>query len=51
MKDVTTAGTELKHASRTFHKAAHNDDLATVKADYARMNKLIDSLARHVPQP
>ena len=51
VKDVTTAGADLRTASRTFHKAAHNDDLATVKADYAHMNKLIDSLARHVPQP
>ena len=51
VKDVTTAGAELKTASRTFHTAAHDADLATVKADYARMGKLVDSLARHVPQP
>ena len=51
VKDVTTTGAELKTASRIFHKAAHNDELATVNAEYARMGKLIDSLAQHVPQP
>ena len=48
VKDVTTAGTELAAAARSFHSAAHDEDLATVKADYARMGTLIDSLARHV---
>ena len=46
---VTAAGKELAAAARSFHSAAHDEDLATVKADYARMGKLIDSLARHVP--
>ena len=46
VKDVTTAGAEIKAASRTFHKAAHDDDLATVKGEYARMGRLIDSLAQ-----
>jgi hypothetical protein len=51
VKDVTAAGAELAAASRSFHKAAHNDDLATVKERYIRMGALIDSLARHVAQP
>ena len=51
LKDVKAAGTELAAAARSFHKAAHNDDLPRVKADYAQMGKLIDSLARHVPRP
>ena len=49
--DVTASGKELAAAARSLHTAAHDDDLATVKKDRARMGQLVDSLARHVPQP
>jgi len=48
--EVTSAGEQLSSAARSLHKAAHNDELAQVKADYARMSKLVESLGRHVPR-
>ena len=49
--DVTAAGKEFSSAARSLHSAAHDDDLATVKRDRARMGQLVEALARHVPQP
>ena len=51
VSEVTGAGKELSSAARSLHKAAHNDDLARVKADHAQMQKLVESLAGHVRQP
>lgn len=51
VESLRAAGKELADASRSLHKAAHSDDLATVKAEYAHMGKLIDSLATYVSRP
>jgi hypothetical protein len=50
VKAVTSDGAELSAKSRSFHKAAHSDDLATVRADFARMGQLIDSLELRAAQ-
>ena len=51
VKEVTAAGTELFAASRSFHGAAHEEDLPQVKEHYAQMGELVESLAQHVSGP
>lgn len=49
--EVTAAAKELSAATHSFHGSAHDEDLPQVKQLYARMGKLIESLAAYVPQP
>ena len=51
VSDVSAAGQELSTAARGLHKAAHNDQPATVKGEYARMVKLVESLGSLARQP
>jgi hypothetical protein len=44
---VAEAANQISAASRSLHKAAHADDLPQVKADYARMSNLVESLTRY----
>lgn len=46
--EVTAAATELSAAARSFHSAAHDEDLPQVKAHYAHMSRLVHSLAAYV---
>jgi len=47
VKDVVQIANELSAASRSFHSAAHDEDLAQVKEHYAHMGKLVESLAAY----
>ena len=44
---VSESAKQLAAVSRSLHKAAHADDPAQVKADFARMGELAGSLARY----
>ena len=48
VKEVTESAKELSAATRSFHGAAHDEDLPQVKEHYAHMGKLIESLAAYV---
>ncbi len=47
VKDVTEMANELSAASRSFHSAAHDEDLPQVKEHYAHMTRLVESLAQY----
>jgi hypothetical protein len=47
VKEVTDMAAELSKASRSFHSAAHDEDLPQVKEHYAHMGKLIESLSAY----
>jgi hypothetical protein len=50
VESLRDAGKELAAAQKGLHKAAHGDDLATVKEQYVRMGKLLESLANYAPR-
>ena len=47
VKDVIQIANELSAASRSFHSAAHDDDLPQIKEHYAHMGTLVESLAAY----
>ena len=47
LSEVSDSAKQLSEASRSLHHAAHAGDINQVRADYARMRELVDSLARY----
>ena len=50
VESLRDAGKELATAQKSLHKAAHGDVLTTVKEQYVRMGKLLESFANYVPR-